>query len=292
MPPSPGRGGSFRERPRESGWARPRAVRGRGVVAALAIGLSLLVPPSGLAAEAAFGDVVVNSLGMRMVLVPAGSFRMGSPPGESLRQDEEVPHRVRLTRAFRITATEVTQRQWLALMPHNRSPQRGDDLPVSSASWREVREFCGKLSEKEGALYRLPTEAEWEYACRAGGAEEPIGREALLSVAWCADNAQDAVHAVGGKTPNAWGLFDMLGNVAEWTQDAYGPYSGIEETLDPTGPEKGATKVARGGAYRSFPPALRCAARTGTPESYQLPHVGFRVVQETGPLRPGGPVSR
>jgi len=225
----------------------------------------------------ASGDVVVNSLGMRMVLVPAGSFRMGSPLGEPLRRDEEFPHRVTLTRAFRIASTEVTQRQWLALMPWNRSQHRGDDLPVTSVSWKDAREFCARLSEKEETTCRLATEAEWERACRAGTIELPTDRPA---VAWYADNSEGTTHPVGLKRPNAWGLFDMLGNVAEWTLDAYGPYPRVQEGEDPTGPTEGGARVVRGGAWRSFVPAVRCAARVGTPRSHQLHHVGLRVVQE------------
>ena len=228
----------------------------------------------------ASSDAVVNSLGMRMVRVPAGSFPMGSLPGSPMRQEEELPHRVTLSRAFRIASTEVTQRQWLALMPQNRSPQPGDDIPVTSVSWKEAQEFCLELSRKEESTYRLPTEAEWEYVCRAGQGDLPAGREELEAVAWYADNSEGTTHPVGQKGPNAWGLHDMLGNVAEWTRDAYGPYPRVEEDKDPTGPAAGSTRVVRGGSWRSFVPALRCAARTGTPESYQLPHVGLRVVQE------------
>jgi formylglycine-generating enzyme required for sulfatase activity len=215
-----------------------------------------------------------------MVLLPAGSFRMGSPAGEPLRQEEESSRQVTLSRAFRIAATEVTQKQWLALMPQNPSPQKGDDLPVASLSWKAAQEFCLRLSEKEGVSYRLPTEAEWEYACRAGGADPPPGGAGLEAVAWYADDSEEMAHPVGQKRPNAWGLHDLLGNVAEWTEDSYGPYPRVAEEKDPTGPAKGATKVVRGGSWRSFRPAVRCAARTGTPESYQLPHVGLRVVQE------------
>jgi formylglycine-generating enzyme required for sulfatase activity len=228
----------------------------------------------------AAGSSAVNSLGMRMVLVPAGSFRMGSLPGEPLRQEEEVPRRVGLTRRFRIAATEVTQQQWLALMPSNRSPQQGGGLPITSVSWPEAREFCLKLSQREGATYRLPTEAEWEFACRAGGTYPPVGPGDLGAVAWYSDNSDGTTHPVGLRKPNAWGLHDMLGNAAEWTLDTYGPYPRVEKETDPTGPAAASTKVVRGGSWRGFPPALRCAARTGTPESYQLAHVGLRVVQE------------
>ena len=223
-------------------------------------------------------DVVTNSIGMRMVRVAAGSFVMGSPPGEPLRQEEETPHRVTLTRPFRIGATEVTEGQWLAVIPQGRSPQTGDDQPMSSISWREAQEFCLKLSRKEGKTYRLPTEPEWEYACRAGAASSAAGDD-LGAIAWYSENSDGSAHLVGLKAPNAWGLHDMLGNVGEWTMDAYAPYP-RENVKDPSGPATGTTKVVRGGSWRSFLPALRCAARVGTPESYQLPHVGLRVVQE------------
>jgi formylglycine-generating enzyme required for sulfatase activity len=247
---------------------------------ALSLAAALTSSSVGQAAAPPAGDVVTNSLGMRMVRVPAGSFRMGSPPGEPLRQEEEAPRRVTLSRSFRIAATEVTQKQWLALMPQNRSPQAGDDLPVTSVSWKDAQEFCLKLSQREGTTYRLPTEAEWEYVCRAGGASPPAAGAELAAVAWHADNSEGTTHTVGSKRPNAWGLHDTLGNVAEWTLDAYGPYPRVEEEKDPTGPATGSTRVVRGGSWRGFPPALRCAARVGTPESYQLPHVGLRVVQE------------
>jgi formylglycine-generating enzyme required for sulfatase activity len=253
---------------------RGRRLTEVGVPAVLVLSSRLLAGPA-----AAGGGPVVNSLGMRMVPVPAGSFVMGSTPATPLRQEEEIPHRVTLSRAFRISATEVTQRQWRALMPFNPSPQQGDALPVTAVSWAGAREFCVALSRKEGGSYRLPTEAEWEYACRAGGDDRESGGE-LDASAWYADNSDGAAHAVGSKKANAWGLHDMLGNVAEWTLDRYAPYPRVEEERDPAGPDTGFTRVVRGGAYRGLRHGLRCAARTGTPESYQLPHLGFRVVQD------------
>jgi len=113
-----------------------------------------------------------------------------------------------------------------------------------------------------------------------GGGDPSVGAAELGSLAWYADNSEGTTHAVGLKRPDAWGLHDMLGNVAEWTLDVHGPYPRVEQDEDPTGPVAGSTRVVRGGSWRGFPPALRCAARTGTPESYQLPHVGLRVVQE------------
>jgi formylglycine-generating enzyme required for sulfatase activity len=216
---------------------------------------------------------------------------MGSPPGAPFRQDEETTRRVTLTKAFRISATEVTQKQWAAVMG-TAVPAGGPgetaatgDLPVTSVSWNEAQAFCQKLSAKERVTYRLPTEAEWEYACRAAAQDAPaqdaaagpaaVDRDA---VAWHAGNSEGEPHAVAAKRANAWRLFDTLGNVAEWTQDAYAPYPRADET-DPTGPATGGTKAVRGGSFRSLAPALRCAARAGVGAAYQLPHVGFRVVQ-------------
>jgi formylglycine-generating enzyme required for sulfatase activity len=248
---------------------------------ALAVAVALALGSGGRAeVPSPRGAAAVNSLGMRMVLVPSGSFTMGSPPGAPFRQEEEIPHRVTLSRAFRISATEVTQSQWLTLMVSNHSPQLGDDLPVTSVSWKEAQEFCLELSQKEGATYRLPSEAEWEHACRAGDTEPTPGGAGLAAVAWYAENSDGMTHPVGQKKPNAWGLHDVLGNVAEWTLDAYGPYPRVGEEKDPRGPATGSSRVVRGGAWRGLAPALRCAARTGMPESYQLPHVGLRVVQE------------
>ena len=220
-------------------------------------------------------SVTVNSLGMRMVLAPAGRFAMGSSVAAPMRQEEEWPHQVTLTRPFRISATEVTQGQWRALMPSRVGPSAADDLPVASLSWTDAVEFCRKLSQREKSVYRLPTEAEWEYACRAGAEDSSA---ALDATAWYADDSEATTHGVGTKKPNAWGLFDMLGNVAEWTGDVYASYPRQAEQADPAGPPSGTSRVVRGGSFRSFRPALRCAARTGTPESYQLAHVGFRVV--------------
>jgi len=254
----------------------------RGVVAAFpaasAVGpRSPQASAHGVAGEPS-PDVVTNSVGMRMVRIAPGTFLMGSPPGEPFRQEEETPRRVTLTRPFRIAATEVTQRQWQAVMPA-RSAQTSDDRPVTSVSWAEATQFCVELSRREGRTYRLPTEAEWEYACRAGAASAPAGTD-LAVVAWYSENGEGATRPVGLKAPNAWGLHDMLGNAAEWAMDAYGPYPKDDSIQDPKGSATGTAKVVRGGSWRSFPPALRCAARAGTPPSYQLPHVGLRVVQE------------
>ena len=149
------------------------------------------------------------------------------------------------------------------------------DLPVASVSWTDAQAFCRKLSQKEGASYRLPTEAEWEYACRAGAT-----RLRSIETPWPGTPATATARRTPSRRsrPNAWGLQDVLGNVAEWTQDAYAPYP-LRDEADPAGPATGGAKAVRGGSFRSFPPALRCAARTGVGGAYQQPHVGFRVVQ-------------
>jgi formylglycine-generating enzyme required for sulfatase activity len=239
--------------------------------------MALLVALAARAVEPAGGSApLTNSVGMTLVLAPAGSFTMGSPPGTPLRQEEETTRQVALSKPFRMSATEVTRGQFAAVMGQNAVPQGEADLPAVAVSWRDAQAFCQKLSQKEGARYRLPSEAEWEYACRAGG----DGATDIDSTAWHAGTSDETAHPVARKQPNAWGLHDMLGNVAEWTQDVYAPYPRVERETDPTGPAKGTTRVVRGGAFRSFPPAVRCAARASASEPYQLAHVGFRVVQE------------
>jgi formylglycine-generating enzyme required for sulfatase activity len=245
--------------------------------------LALLILSSGslrAANQAQPGEIVENSIGMKLAFIPAGIFTMGSPADERMRQDEERQREVKISRPFRISATEVTQQQWQAIMELDRSANQGDTLPVENISWREAVEFCRKLSEKEGKRYRLPTEAEWEYACRAGttGAFSPDAD--LEEIAWFDDNSDGQSHPVGLKRPNSWGLHDMHGNVAEWCSDTYGPYEGDGQVVDPEGPEQGRGRVVRGGSWRGFPPSLRCAARSSAPESYQLPYIGFRVVME------------
>jgi formylglycine-generating enzyme required for sulfatase activity len=226
------------------------------------------------------GDIIEDSIGIRLAFVPAGTFTMGSPPDERMRQDEERQRHIRISRPFRMSATEVTQGQWQAVMELNRSSNQGDSLPVENVSWRDAVEFCRKLSEKEGKRYRLPTEAEWEYACRAGTAGAFSPEADLEQIAWFDGNSDGRSQPVGRKVPNAWGLYDMHGNVAEWCSDAYAPYEGNGEIVDPAGPEQGRGRVVRGGSWRGFPPSLRSAARSSAPESYQLPYIGFRVVME------------
>jgi formylglycine-generating enzyme required for sulfatase activity len=187
-------------------------------------------------------------------------------------------HEVRITRSFWMSVTEVTQKHWLAVMEHNPSEHQGEDLPVERVSWREANDFCGKLSTKEGRRYRLPTEAEWEYACRAGESGAFSGSRLVDDVGWCSLNST-STKTVATLKPNSWGLFDMHGNVAEWCDDRFRPYP-PDAATDSAGAGKGAARVVRGGSWKNFPAAARCAARSSAPDAYQFPHVGFRVVLE------------
>jgi formylglycine-generating enzyme required for sulfatase activity len=178
------------------------------------------------------------ALGMDFVSIPAGEFMMGCSTGDERCEPDERPrHRVRITRPFEIGKYEVTQAQWLALMGANPSSNKGDSLPVETVSKLEALEFIAKLNAAgDGYVYRLPTEAEWEYAARAGDASPYSGP--LGEVAWYAANSEDETHPVGRKKPNAWGLYDVQGNVREWVWDLYSPtYYGVSPIDDPSGPE-------------------------------------------------------
>jgi len=232
---------------------------------------------------------VTNSVGMKLSLIPPGQFVMGSPPGEEWHRDDEIRHSVKLTNAFYMGAAEVTQGQWKALMGENPSFFTGDALPVDTVTWQQAVEFCRKLSEKEGALYRLPTEAEWEYACRAG-TTTPFHTGNTIST----DRAnydgnytygdgkkgvfRETTTRAGSFAPNSWGLHDMHGNVWEWCADWYAGYPGAEVS-GPTGAADGKARVVRGGCWINFPAVCRSANRGKTvPVSWNF-HFGFRVVR-------------
>jgi formylglycine-generating enzyme required for sulfatase activity len=235
------------------------------------------------------GQVTTNSLGMKFAWIPPGTFQMGSPPGEEDRREEETQHPVKLTRGFYLGVNEVSQGQWRAVMGNNNSSEfKGDERPVEKVSWDECQEFCRKLSEKDGKRYRLPTEAEWEYACRAGTTTpfhlgETISTdEANYDGNYTYGKGQKGrdwqqTTPVGNYSANAWGLHDMHGNVAEWCQDRYGEYQGGEET-DPQGPEVGDSRVVRGGSWNDGPKLCRAAFRLGFGPSSRNDDVGFRVV--------------
>jgi formylglycine-generating enzyme required for sulfatase activity len=229
-------------------------------------GLLLLVLPLApvLSGDNQRRKEVTNSVGMRFIYCPPGTFLMGSPPAEKDRRQDEVPHQVTLTKAFYLGQTTVTHAQWQAVMGKNPSAFKGpEDLPVEQVSWDDCQEFCRKLSAKDGKPYRLPTEAEWEYACRAGEktayfyGDEP---GLLGEFAWYERNASNRTQSVATKGPNTWGLYDMHGNVWQWCQDWYGYYPNTAVT-DPQGPKTGKDRVFRGGAWGNDARGCRCAAR-------------------------------
>jgi len=225
-----------------------------------------------------------NSLGMQFVLIPAGTFMMGTAITEEGDEDEHPQHHVTLSQPFYLQTTPVTQGQWRHLMEGNPSSfsNCGEDCPVEHVSWHDAQKFIKKLNQLERIdQYRLPTEAEWEYACRAGstlsfcfGDEETE----LGHYAWYEDNSQESTHPVGQLKPNAWGLYDMHGNVFEWCQDWYGEYA-PEPVTDPTGPSSGEFRVLRGGSWDGEAGDLRSAYRHRLTPGYRYGHEGFRVAR-------------
>ena len=186
--------------------------------------------------------------GIEFVKIEPGEFMMGcSTNDDGCKADEKPAHRVRITKAFEIGKYEVTQTQWQAVMGTNPSVLRGEDRPVESITKGEAQDFLNKLNARsDGYQYRLPTEAEWEYAARAGSTGPFAGE--LDEIAWYAGNSEDETHPVGKKKSNAWGIYDMHGNVREWVQDFYSAnYYIVSPTEDPTGPAAG-TRGGRGGA--------------------------------------------
>jgi formylglycine-generating enzyme required for sulfatase activity len=223
-----------------------------------------------------------NSIGMEFVLIPAGTFQMGSDDSDA-RVNEKPVHTVRITQPFYLDKYEVTQGQWQAVMGNNPSKFTGDaNRPVESVSWDDVQEFIRRLNAREGgATYRLPTEAEWEYAARAGTTTHwSFGDEAsqLGRYAWCGENAGRQTHPVGQLQPNPWGLYDMHGNVWEWVQDWYGSYAS-GTAVDPAGPSSGSDCVYRGGGWSSDASGSRSAIRVDGPPWGRSIDLGFRLLR-------------
>jgi formylglycine-generating enzyme required for sulfatase activity len=229
---------------------------------------------------------ITNSIGMKLKLIPAGEFVMGDPDsGSVLSPPEEPQHEVRITQSFYLGVTEVTQEQYAKVMAKNPSKFKDDSNPVDTASWTEAVEFCKRLSAQEGKTYRLPTEAEWEYACRAGTTTAySFGDDAasLGEYAWYDENSDRRTHSVGEKKPNAWGLYDMHGNVSEWCQDMYAEYTS-DAVTDPVGTYGLTNRVDRGGSWfdsaRNCRSAYRNAITMGSRRGPRLGMRGFRVAQ-------------
>jgi len=213
---------------------------------------------------------------MGLVLIPAGKFVMGSPEDEQDRYKVEGPqHDVTLGKPFYMGKSEVTQEQYEKLIKVNPSHFKGARNPVEQVSWDDAQAFCKKLGEKTGRTVRLPSEAEWEYACRAGSKTPLLGR-----VAWYGENSDKKTHPVGEKEPNALGLFDMLGNVWEWVEDdGHGSYANAPADGSAwIGNPRGALRVLRGGSWYGHPRYCRSAYRFGLSPETRYDVIGFRVV--------------
>ncbi len=224
---------------------------------------------------------------LEMVLVPAGKFMMGSPDADTdAFSDEKPQHRVRITRPFYLGKYQVTNEQWVAVMGSKPGYFKGRKNPVELVSWNDCQKFFDKLNAKArpgGGKFQLPSEAQWEYACRAGSKTKYCcgDDEAQLGdYAWYAANSDGETHPVGTKKPNAWGLYDMHGNVWEWCQDWYdGGYYAKSPADDPAGPLTGPGRVVRGGGRAAVAKLCRSAVRYDFRPNYIDFNMGLRVAQ-------------
>jgi len=229
-------------------------------------------------AQLALGDPIVHGVGMVMVPIPAGNL-------------EKPQHRVKITKPFYLSVYEVTQQQYEKVMGSRpwqgkSGVQDGPDNAATHVGWDDAVKFCLKLSDQEGAVYHLPTEAQWEYACRAGTTTNfsfgddvsKLGQHAWFST----ELGEEYAHHVGQKLPNPWGLYDMHGNVQEWCQDWYAYNYGSQKALslsDPVGPAQGEARVLRGGSFGNRPGWLRSATRNSGNPDLRIQGVGFRAVR-------------
>jgi formylglycine-generating enzyme required for sulfatase activity len=257
----------------------------------------------GLSALAQSPNPAKNAIGMEFVKIAPGEFVMGCSMGDNnCSADESPAHRVQITKAFEIGKYEVTQSQWMGVMGSNPSTIKGDDHPVETVSKDDAHDFLARLNARnDGYRYRLPTEAEWEYAARAGTAGSQTA--SLDEVAWYGANSEDETHPVGTKKPNAWGLYDMLGNVREWVEDVFGrDFYSNSPLADPIaspgargGPQgfgggrgpagKGGLirqlPIMRGGAWDNQASFLRVSARYHYyGPTLRVSDIGFRAVRE------------
>ena len=227
------------------------------------------------------GTVWKNSIGMKLVWIPPGEFEMGSDHGES---NEKPIHTVKISKGYYMGIYEVTQEQYQEVMGTNPSHFKGDHLPVETVSWNDAVKFCENLTQKEGKTYRLPTEAEWEYACRAGTTSKYSfgdSESQLVYYAWCSQNSGMKTHPVGTRKPNAWGLYDMHGNVWEFCQDWYAKdwYSkGPAE--NPLNERYGdnTSRVIRGGHWGTHAYTCGVADRPYNYPTGRYSGIGFRLV--------------
>jgi len=251
----------------------------------------------------------IKDLNMTFVRLEAGEFQMGSPVTEANRQDNEFQHKVRLTRPFYMQSTEVTQAQYQAVMGKNPSIFHGQNLPVENVSWDDAVAFCAALSNRQARTFRLPTEAQWEYAARGTRTGTISGDGKLEDLSWYADNSGrdrlDSIklwdndpnsyfellsnngcgpHSVATRKANDWGLYDMQGNVQQWVADWYSDdyYHDAAARVDPTGPRESTlgSRVLRGASWGSDPRNCRLAHRDWNTPNATSASWGFRVVME------------
>ena len=224
---------------------------------------------------------VMDGISIDMVRVEAGTFTMGATAEMEDPEDDEKPtHQVTLTNDYYIGKYEVTQALWKAVMGNNPSYFKGDNLPVEQVSWYDCQEFLSKLNRITGKTFRLPTEAEWEYAARGGNKSRGYqysGSNNLSDVAWYGDNSGYKPHAVGTKEPNELGIYDMSGNVYEWCQDWKGAYSSSSQ-VNPTGANSGSDRVHRGGNWLYSAEQCRSSCRLYSTPDYRYPGFGLRLV--------------
>jgi serine/threonine protein kinase len=224
---------------------------------------------------------MVNSAGMKLVLIPHGGVIMGTPYNAKFRGDDEREHQVVISRSFWISTGEVTRGQFSNVMPP--PPTMGasldDDLPVTGVTWEQAIDFCRLLSEREGFVYRLPTEAEWEYASRAGSLEAWAGLGEPNAMGWTVMNSGNRLHRPAEKQANHWGLYDMHGNAAEWCWDWYNPIYPLTQ-IDPVFRDRSGRRVVRGGSYNRPETDSRSASRSSERPDVARPDIGFRVVRE------------
>jgi formylglycine-generating enzyme required for sulfatase activity len=266
----------------------------------------VLIPPPlwvllFLALPACGGEDTPDPAHVEMIAVAGGSFRMGDINDYSPEENEKPAHEVAIS-PFRMSRTEITQAQWTAIMGANPAKHQGDNLPAENVTWFDAVSYCNKLSEREGLTvcytgdlardpqcdfkaggYRLPTEAEWEYACRAGTTSEFYTGSTdadCARAAWYVGNAGGSTQAVGQKARNSFGLCDMSGNVVEWVWDRYDrTYYQYSPAADPTGPLGGTERVQRGGSYFVISFGCRSASRNMLAPKYKGYDLGFRVVR-------------
>jgi formylglycine-generating enzyme len=225
-------------------------------------------PPAKTDSSAEGKAFAIADLSMEMLWVKPGTFEMGSPSSEKDRDDDETPHVVTLTQGFYLGKHEVTQSQWEKVMGSKPSKYKGADRPVEKVSWLDVTSFCNKLTASErtagrlpaGMTYQLPTEAQWEYACRAGTKTSFSFGDSLTSRQANISGGPGETTAVGKYPANGWGFHDMHGNVWEWCADRYGIYPTVAAT-DPVGPADGSDRVTRGGSWDGSADLARSALR-------------------------------